>query len=160
MLHHWYKAAEKFQTSRILLLDYSKAFNLVDHNITIATLTVYGVPDIFLIWIGSSSADRRQRVCNGEQVSKWLHLNGSVPQGSGLRPFVYVVMINDMSADCFMCHKFMDDWSMWWSLRVCNAGCSRSGDWLVQGEPHQVKWYKDQVNGNNICKCPPLPPLN
>ncbi len=40
-------------------------------------------------------------------MSEWLHLNGSVPQGSG--PFLYVVMMNDMSADGFMCHKCMDD---------------------------------------------------
>ncbi len=84
MLHHWYKAAEKFQTSRVLLLDYSKAFDLVDHNIIITNLAAYGVPDILLRWIGSFLADRRQRVHISEQVSEWLHLNGSVPQGSGL----------------------------------------------------------------------------
>ncbi len=109
MLHHWCKAAEKFQTSKVLLLNYLKAFDLIDHNIIIAKLAAYGVPDILLRWIGSFLADRRQRVHIGEHVSEWLHLNGSVPQGSGLGPFLYVVMINDMSADGFMCHKFMDD---------------------------------------------------
>ncbi len=109
MLYHWYKAAEKFQTSRLLLLNYSKAFDLINHNIIIAKLAAYGVPDIHLRWIGSFLADRYQRVCIGEQVSDWLHLNGSVPQGSGLRLFLYVIMINDMSADGFMCYTFMDD---------------------------------------------------
>ncbi len=109
MFHNWYKAAETFQTSRVLLLDYSKAFDLVDHNIIIATLAAYGVPDIILRRIGFFLGDRRQRVRICEQVSEWLHLNGSVPQGSGHGPFLYVVMINDMSADGFMCHKFMDD---------------------------------------------------
>ncbi len=109
IIHHWYKAAEKFQTSRVLLLDYSKAFNLIDHNIIIAKLAAYRVLDIFLRWIGSFLGDRHQRVCIGEHVSDWSHLSGSVPQGSGLRPFPYVAMINNMSADGFMCHKFMDD---------------------------------------------------
>ncbi len=85
MLHHWYKAAEKFQTSRVLLLDYSKSFDLVDHNIIITKLAAYGVPDILHFRrIGSFLTDRRQRVRISKQVSEWLHLNGSVPQGSGL----------------------------------------------------------------------------
>ncbi len=54
MLHHWYKAAEKFQTSKVLLLDYSKAFDLIDHNIIIAKLAACGVPDILLRWIAPS----------------------------------------------------------------------------------------------------------
>ncbi len=69
----------------------------------------YETPDIHLREIGSFLADRHQRVLIGKQVSEWLHLNGSVLQGSVLRPFLYVVMINDMSADGFMFHKFMDD---------------------------------------------------
>ncbi len=117
MLHHWYKAAEKFQTSSVLILDYSKAFDLVDHNIIIAKLAAYGVPDILLRWVGSFLDDRHQRVLISEQVSEWLHLNGFVPEGSGLGPFRYVVMINDMSADGFMCHKFMDDSTL---TEACN----------------------------------------
>ncbi len=61
MLHHWYKAVEKFQISRVLLhvLDYSKAFDLVDHNIIITKLAVYGVPDILFRSFPSFLADWR-----------------------------------------------------------------------------------------------------
>ncbi len=101
MLHHWHIDAENCQTSRILLLDYSKAFGLVDHNIIIAKLVAYGVPGILLRCVGSFLGDRRQRTRIGQEVSDWLHLNGSVPQGSGLGPFLYVVMINDLVANGF-----------------------------------------------------------
>ncbi len=109
MLHHWHIGAKNCQTSRVLLLDYSKAFDLVDHNIVIAKLAAYGVPDILLRWIGSSLGDRRHRTNIGQEVSDWLHLNGSVPQSSGLGPFLYVVMINDLVANGLLLHKFMDD---------------------------------------------------
>ncbi len=48
LLHHWHIRAENCQTSSVLLLDYSKAFGLVDYNIIIAKLAAYGVPDILL----------------------------------------------------------------------------------------------------------------
>ncbi len=105
MLHNWHICADNCQTSRVLLLDYSKAFDLVDHNIIIANLAAYGVPDILLRWVGSFLGDRRQRTRIGQEVSDWLHLNGSVPQGSELGPFLYVVMINDLVANGLLLHK-------------------------------------------------------
>ncbi len=109
MLHHWHIGAENCQTSRVLLLDYSKSFNLVDHNIIIAKLAVDGVPIILLRWVGSFLGDIRQRTRIGQEVSDCLHLNGSVPQGSELGPFLYVVMINDLVANGLLLHKFMDN---------------------------------------------------
>ena len=82
MLHHWHLHAERMKISRVLLLDYSKAFDLVDHNILVKKLYSYGVTDILVRWIGSFLSDRRQRVRIGQEISDWLHVNGSVPQGS------------------------------------------------------------------------------
>ncbi len=46
--------------SRVLLLDYSKAFDLVDHNILVKMLYSYDVPDFLVHWIGSFLSGRRQ----------------------------------------------------------------------------------------------------
>ena len=48
MLHHWYKAPENHQTNRVLLIDYSKAFDLVDHNIIVAKLASYALSNTLL----------------------------------------------------------------------------------------------------------------
>ncbi len=48
MLHHWHLHAENMKISHALLLDYSKAFDLVDHNILINKLQMYGVLNILL----------------------------------------------------------------------------------------------------------------
>ncbi len=48
----WAKATDIRKTSvRILLLDYSKAFDLINHNIIMAKLMSLGVPDVLLRWV-------------------------------------------------------------------------------------------------------------
>ncbi len=94
--------------SHVVLLDYSKAFDLVDHNIVINKLQMYGVPNILLWWIGAYFSDRRQSVRIGEDISEWLHLNGSVPQGSWFGSQLYVIMLNDLHSKGLL-HKYMDD---------------------------------------------------
>jgi hypothetical protein len=108
MVHNWLRAAEQHETVRVLLLDYSKAFDHVDHNILLQKLKSMGTPDILLRWLSSFLSDRQQRVRVNSDVSEWLSPNGSVPQGSYLGPLLFIVMIHDLSVDC-LCHKFMDD---------------------------------------------------
>ncbi len=59
MLHHCHLHVDRMNISRVLLLDYSKAFDLVDHNILVKRLYNYDVPDILVCWIGSLLSDRR-----------------------------------------------------------------------------------------------------
>lgn len=139
MLHHWYQAAEKGKSTRILLLDYSKAFDLVDHNIIIAKLSSYGVPDILLRWVGSFLHDRRQRVRIGQEVSDWLHTNGSVPQGSWLGPLLFIVMINDLTVEGFLNHKYMDDTTL--SEQLSDLNLSE-----MQGAANHVSQWTDDNN--------------
>ncbi len=108
MRHHWHLHAENMNISRLLLLGYCKAFDLVDHNILINKLQMYGVPNILLRWIGAFLFDKRQSVRIREDISEWLDLNGSVPQGSWLGPLLYVIMLNDLHSKCLL-HKYMDD---------------------------------------------------
>ncbi len=108
ILHNWYLHANRMNISRVLLLDYLKAFDLVDHNILVKMLYSYFVPDILVYWIGSFLSDRRQRVRIGQEISDWLHMNGSVPQVSWLGPLLFVIMIDGLQAMGLL-HKYMDD---------------------------------------------------
>jgi hypothetical protein len=108
MLHHWHTMIHNGETVRILFLDYSKAFDLVDHTILIHKFHQLGVPDLLTRWLSAYRRDRRQRIKLGQDVSDWLTLSGGMPQGSWLGPLCFIVFISDLSLDILL-HKYMDD---------------------------------------------------
>ena len=49
------------------------------------------------------------RVKLGEEVSEWLTLCGSVPQGSWLGPLCFIIFMNDMKLHHkVLSHKYID----------------------------------------------------
>ncbi len=104
-----YKSSDELgSTSRLVLLDYSKAFDLIDHNVLLPKLEDMGVPPIILRWIACFLFQRRQRTKIGTVLSPWSHIHGGVPQGTKLGPLLFVVMINDLLVKCEG-FKYVDD---------------------------------------------------
>ena len=63
MTHKWYEATDKPNTYvRIVLLDFSKAFDLINHKILLEKLQVFGIPAPILRWMAAFLLDRTQRV--------------------------------------------------------------------------------------------------
>ncbi len=97
--------------ARVLLLDYRKAFDLIDHSILLQKLENLGVPDFLLKWIASFLTNRTQRVkIDSTIMSEWGQLNGGVPQGTKLGPILFLCMINDLSLN-LPTYKYVDDTS-------------------------------------------------
>ena len=110
MLTHWHIAIHTRQSARILLLDYSKAFDLVDHNTLIKKFLNLGVPVVLVSWVHGFLSNRRQRVKLGKDVSDWLSLNGAMPQGSWLGPLCFIIYVSDMDlVPGIKTHKYIDD---------------------------------------------------
>ena len=83
MLHQWYEATDACNTYvRIIALDFSKAFDLINHEILLAKLEANGVPPHVLRWMASFLLDRTQRVEIGKHTSSIGKPNEGVPQGT------------------------------------------------------------------------------
>ena len=71
-----------------VLMDLSKAFDTLNHELLIAKLHAYGFDKKSLSLINSYLTDRWQRVKIGTAFSSWKKLLVGVPQGSILGPLL------------------------------------------------------------------------
>ena len=63
MANMWYEATDKLDVFvRVILLDFSKAFDLINHRILIEKLHSFGIPSHILRWLASFLMDRTQKV--------------------------------------------------------------------------------------------------
>ena len=70
-----------------LFLDFSKAFDTVNHQILLDKLCKYGVRGRPRDWFASYLQDRKQFVQIGNEKSSLLEMTCGVPQGSTLGPY-------------------------------------------------------------------------
>ena len=91
-----------------MFLDFTKAFDKVDHSILLAKYERNGVNPILLRWLASFLCGRQQRVKIGDILSSLAQLNGAVPQGAILGLEAFCQMIKDMKA-CLPIYKYVDD---------------------------------------------------
>ena len=92
MTHKWYEATDTLNTYvRIVLLDFRKAFDLINHNILLEKLQAFGISAPILRWMAAFLLDRTQRVKIGNNYSHTGHPNGGVPQGTICGPKCFMM---------------------------------------------------------------------
>jgi len=80
------------------MVDFSKAFDVVDHTVLLSKLAHLDLPDWALNWIISFLINRTQAVKCNDIMSSSRPINASIVQGSGLGPMLYAVMAKDLKA--------------------------------------------------------------
>ena len=101
---------------QMLLVDFAKAFDLVDHSIVIEKLSRLGVEDCLVKWSANFLKDRRQTVKLGSSCSDVLDLHAGCPQGTLMGPLVFLAHINDLCPpEPVLTIKYVDDTSILYS---------------------------------------------
>ena len=111
MTQYVYDSLDQGYTVISFFLDFSKAFDTVNHHILLQKLQVYGIRGIAYNWFRSYLNNRIQSVSVNGVISRQRLIEYGIPQGATLGPLLFLIFINDFPncSEFFKFTLFADD---------------------------------------------------
>ena len=96
MINSWLKAINDDDIVGVVMVDFKKAFDLVDHNLPINKLKHIRLSDETIKWFSSYLIGRNQKVSINNILSQEERIINGVPQGPILGLLMFLLFINDL----------------------------------------------------------------
>ena len=147
------KAMDDSKFTSLVLLDFAKAFDTVNHSLLLAKLHAIGVDELSVNWFRCYLTGRKQCVRVANNTSSYLDVISGVPQGSILGPILFSVFINDLPERVRNCypHLFADDVQTSKSFTSDNAAVALSE---LNADLNNINdWSSDNGLSLNVDKC-------
>ena len=151
LVEKWKKSLDKHGYAAAMLMDLSKAFDSLNHELLIAKLHAYGFSKDALKLMFSYLNSRWQRTKVNQSFSSWSELLLGVPQGSVLGPLLFNIYINDLfwaNVSTSVCN-YADDTTFY--------ACDQSLEAVLQRLEHDsllaVEWFENNYMQLNSDKC-------
>ena len=147
---------DRNQQCDAILLDFEKAFDKVPHSRLIHKLHSVGINDKTIQWITSFLRNRTQQVIIEGAKSDISNVTSGVPQGSVLRPTLFLIYINDISDGLESTIRlFADDTIIYRCIE------SQNDVTTLQEDLHKLEnWENKWLMSFNTSKCQHLPITN
>ena len=111
MLNNWTQATDGSGAAvRVVLFDYRKAFDFIDHNLLVCKVFNLVIPRGMALWVVDFLKQRYQRVkVSSDCYSEWEPVPADLPQGIKLGLWLFILMINDLRVSDVHGWKYVDD---------------------------------------------------
>ncbi|KAL9972248.1 hypothetical protein ACROYT_G018519 [Oculina patagonica] len=108
------------EVTGLVFIDFRKAFDVINHELLLKKLSIYGASPPSVAWFQSYLSQRKQFITLGKTTSEQLTIRQGVPQGSILGPVLFLLFVNDMPLKV---HKSTMD------IYADDTNLSLSSDW-------------------------------
>ena len=145
LVQDMYISNDRRETMMCVFIDYSKAFDTIDHEILCKKLMYYGLGTDMITWCKNYLSHRKQAVLNDNEQSDLLEVTYGVPQGSILGPLFFIIYVNDIMTlfgrDGPKILLYADDTVLYYSHtdisilgRTLNSGLERIWKWCMSNK--------------------------
>ena len=133
----------------VLIMDFAKAFDRVNHSLLLHKLHRYGIQGASLAWIAAFLKNRTQAVVVNGACSSNIPVKSGVPQGSVLGPCLFLAYINDLPDKLSaMSRLFADDTAVYSTI-----SSDAEHDQLQQDLHRLAEWEKSWDMMFHPAKC-------
>ena len=163
MVEDWRNALDICQYAAAIMMDLSKAFDCIPHDLLIGKLRAYGLSVKACTLVSSYKSDLKHTVQLGRHYSEWSNITKGVPQGSIRGRLLFNVFINDIfhALGRSSLYNYADDNTLSYAhhnaetvILTLQQDCSSLLGWFHENQmkvhPHKCQAISFDKRGNGV----------